>query len=66
VARDGADVDARQVRSPARVLVVEDSQMLARMLELTLNHGTFLTRSVATADEGLDLMADWRPTPGGW
>jgi DNA-binding response OmpR family regulator len=44
-----------------RVLVVMDRPTLARLVALTLNHGTYDTRTVATAAEVAAPLAAWQP-----
>jgi DNA-binding response OmpR family regulator len=48
-------------RGPARVLVVLDRLALIELIKLTLNHGVFITRAVATATEVTTTVAEWHP-----
>ncbi|MGI9149354.1 MAG: response regulator transcription factor [Chloroflexota bacterium] len=48
-------------RGPARVLVFLERPMLAELIKLTLNHGVYSTRAVATAAEVESIVADWQP-----
>ncbi|MBI3970919.1 MAG: response regulator transcription factor [Chloroflexi bacterium] len=48
-------------RGPARVLVVMDRPTLARLIALTLNHGLYDTRTVASAAEVAAPLAAWQP-----
>jgi two-component system KDP operon response regulator KdpE len=48
-------------RAPLRVLVVEDEPVIARMVELTLNHGSYVARTAADAHTAAALLAEWRP-----
>ena len=48
-------------RGPVRVLVVMDRPTLARLVALTLNHGTYDTRTVSTADEVVAPLSAWQP-----
>ena len=48
-------------RGPARVLVILERPMLAELIKLTLNHGVYSTRAVATTDEVEAIVADWQP-----
>ena len=54
-------VQPGQLQSPARVLVVDDHPTLVRVMELTLNHGTYVTRSAADGDAAAALLRQWRP-----
>jgi DNA-binding response OmpR family regulator len=53
--------DARQLRSPARVLVVVDQPMLAEVVRLALNHGQYLTRTARDVGEAAAVLAEWQP-----
>ena len=48
-------------RGPVRVLAVMDRPTLARLITLTLNHGLYDTRTVATAAEVVAPLATWQP-----
>jgi DNA-binding response OmpR family regulator len=43
------------------VLVVLERPMLAELIKLTLNHGVYSTRAVATTDEVEAIVTDWQP-----
>ena len=45
-------VDARQARTPARVMTVMDQPVLAETIRLALNHGRFKTRTVRDEAQG--------------
>jgi len=51
----------RQLRSPARALVVMDQRVLAGAVGLALAHGKFLTRTARTEAEALDVINQWQP-----
>ena len=53
--------DARQLRSPARVLVVVDQPMLAEVVRLALNHGQYLARTARDVGEAAAVLAEWQP-----
>ena len=44
-----------------RVLLVLDRPTLIEFVKLTLNHGTYTTRTVPTAAEVETVVADWQP-----
>ena len=48
-------------RWPARVLLVLDRPTLVELIKLTLNHGVYTTRAVATAAEVEATVAEWQP-----
>ena len=48
-------------RGPARVLMILDRPMLVELIKLTLNHGVYATRAVATSDEAESVVAEWQP-----
>lgn len=54
-------LDTRQVRSPARVLLVLDQPMLAEVIKLTLNHGVYRTQVAQTASDALSIVREWSP-----
>lgn len=53
--------DARQLRTPARVLTVTDQPVLAEVIRLALNHGQFHTRTVRDEAEAMAVLSDWQP-----
>jgi DNA-binding response OmpR family regulator len=46
---------------PIRVLVVEDQPLVVKLVKLTLNHGTFVTRDACDAAAATTLLAEWQP-----
>lgn len=44
-----------------RALVLHDRPLVVDLIELTLNHGLFVVRSVTTAAEATTIIAEWRP-----
>jgi DNA-binding response OmpR family regulator len=46
---------------PARVLVLVDQPLIAEVIELTLNHGVYLTRQANNLPEATEVLADWHP-----
>ena len=48
-------------RGPARVLVVLDRPVLIELVKMTLNHGVYTTRLVATANDFATALAEWQP-----
>jgi PleD family two-component response regulator len=48
-------------RVPTRVLLVLDQPMVAELVKLTLNHGTFEVRHAVSAAEALLILGQWRP-----
>jgi DNA-binding response OmpR family regulator len=57
----GADGTGRRLEGTARVLLVTDQPVLAKLISLTLNHGTFAVRLAATVAEALDRLARGDP-----
>jgi DNA-binding response OmpR family regulator len=56
------DGPARPPESDARrALVLHDRQLLVDLIELTLNHGLFVTRAAADLAEAETILASWRP-----
>jgi len=53
--------NVRQVRSPARVLLVMDRPVLAEVVKLTLNHGLYLIELAQSAADAVPLLTDWQP-----
>ncbi len=47
--------------SPARALLVIDEPLLAGVVELALNHGTYTTRVALSAPEAAVALKQWRP-----
>jgi len=54
-------LDTRQVRSPARVLLVLDQPMLTEVIKLALNHGVYRTQVTQTASDALSILREWSP-----
>src|SRR5205085_12291951 len=54
-------VDARQARTPARVMTVMDQPVLAETIRLALNHGRFNTRTVRDEPQAIALLDEWHP-----
>jgi DNA-binding response OmpR family regulator len=54
-------VDARQARTPARVMTVMDQPVLAETIRLALNHGRFNTRTVRDEAQAITLLDQWHP-----
>ncbi|TMG32243.1 MAG: response regulator transcription factor [Chloroflexi bacterium] len=52
---------ARILRGPGRVLVVSTDPALARFVQLTLNHGVYLTKAVGGTPVAIDAVALWKP-----
>jgi DNA-binding response OmpR family regulator len=46
---------------PARVLVLMDQKVIAEVIDLTLNHGVYVTRDATTAAQALALVEEWHP-----
>jgi two-component system, OmpR family, alkaline phosphatase synthesis response regulator PhoP len=47
--------------SPARALLVIDQPLLAGVVEMALNHGTYTTRVASSAPEALEEVKEWQP-----
>ena len=54
-------VDLRELREPARVLLVLDRPPLAAVVQLALTHGRYLTQVVRTAAAAAAALETWRP-----
>jgi DNA-binding response OmpR family regulator len=50
-----------QPDSPARVLVLMDQNVIAEMINLTLNHGRYVTRGAKKMADAVELLKDWQP-----
>jgi DNA-binding response OmpR family regulator len=48
-------------RAPMPVLLVLNEPLLAKLIVLALNHGTFAVRTAPSAAEGIALLGAWRP-----
>jgi DNA-binding response OmpR family regulator len=49
------------VSGPIRVLVVEDQLPVVKLVQWTLNHGTFVTRDACDVAAATTLLAEWQP-----
>jgi DNA-binding response OmpR family regulator len=54
-------VQSVSLSSPARVLVLVDQPLIAEVIELTLNHGVFVTREAKDVPEATAALDEWRP-----
>jgi two-component system alkaline phosphatase synthesis response regulator PhoP len=50
-----------QEQEPRRALLLHDRPLVVDLIELTLNHGLFLVRAVASLPEAEVVLAEWRP-----
>lgn len=48
-------------QSPARALLVIDQPVLSGVVELALNHGTYITRVAYSTNEAADALDEWQP-----
>jgi DNA-binding response OmpR family regulator len=48
-------------REPARVLVLMDQKVIAEMINLTLNHGLYVTQGAQSVSQALALLDEWQP-----
>ncbi|HLG70786.1 MAG TPA: response regulator transcription factor [Chloroflexota bacterium] len=46
---------------PARVLVMMDQRVIAEVINLTLNHGLYVTQAAKSLSQALALLDDWHP-----
>jgi PleD family two-component response regulator len=53
--------DARQLRTPARVMTVTDQPVLAEVIRFALNHGAFHTRTVRDEAQAIAVLHEWHP-----
>jgi DNA-binding response OmpR family regulator len=53
--------DARQLRTPARVLTVTDQPVVAEVIRLALNHAQFHTRTVRDEAQAMAVLGEWQP-----
>jgi two-component system, OmpR family, KDP operon response regulator KdpE len=53
--------DARQLRTPARVMTVTDQPVLAEVIRFALNHGAFHTRTVRDEAQAIAVLGEWHP-----
>jgi DNA-binding response OmpR family regulator len=54
-------VQAAPRGDPARVMVMVDQPLIAEVIELTLNHGVFVTREAKDVREATAVLEEWRP-----
>jgi DNA-binding response OmpR family regulator len=46
---------------PARVLILVDQPLIAEVIELTLNHGVYVTRKAKDLPEATTVLGQWHP-----
>ena len=46
---------------PARVLVMVDQPLIAEVINLTLNHGVYVTREARDVLEATAALSEWHP-----
>ncbi len=46
---------------PARVLVLTASKVVGEVINLTLNHGVYITRAAGNVAEATTLLEEWQP-----
>jgi DNA-binding response OmpR family regulator len=51
----------QRLRSPARALLVISQPVLAEVVKLALNHGSYSTRVAQTVAEAAEALTGWRP-----
>jgi DNA-binding response OmpR family regulator len=51
----------QRLRSPARALLVIDQPVLAEIVKLALNHGSYSTRIAPTLEEAAAALTEWQP-----
>jgi DNA-binding response OmpR family regulator len=54
-------VETRGLGGPARVLVMVEQPLIADVIELTLNHGTYITRKAKNLSEATVVLDEWQP-----
>lgn len=59
-AKNAAPTRNPRASEPYRVLIVTDDAPLAKLVELTLNHGRFVARTARGATEALQTQRDWQ------
>jgi DNA-binding response OmpR family regulator len=52
---------SRTPHRPARALLVIDQPLLAGVVELALNHGTYTTRVAVNSDQATEALKEWQP-----
>lgn len=50
-----------RVRSPARVLLLIDQPVLAKVVKLALSHDDYRTRVAQTVEQAAEALIEWRP-----
>ena len=58
------ETDARQLRTPVRVLTVLEKPVLAEVVRLALSHGPFIVRAVGDETQAMAVLDDWHPHLG--
>jgi DNA-binding response OmpR family regulator len=53
--------DARQLRTPVRVLTVLEKPLVAEVVRLALSHGQFIVRSVSDETQAIAMLDQWEP-----
>jgi len=48
-------------RAPARVLVMMDQLVIAEVINLTLNHGVYVTQGAKSSSQAMALLDEWHP-----
>ena len=59
--REALKLHNRAPQSPARALLVIDQPLLAGVVEMALNHGTYTTRVVLSTPEAAAVLQEWQP-----
>jgi DNA-binding response OmpR family regulator len=54
-------VETSPLVGPPRVLILIDQPLIAEVIELTLNHGVYATRTAKDLPEATAALEDWRP-----
>lgn len=58
------ETDARQLRTPVRVLTVLERPVLAEVVRLALSHGPFIVRTVRDETQAIAVLDEWHPHLG--
>ena len=59
--RDVHPTDARQLRTPVRVLAILKNPILAEVVRLALSHGQFVVRSFSDESQATKALDEWHP-----
>src|ERR1700693_3289273 len=59
--REAHPTDARQLRTPVRVLTVLKNPILAEAARMALSHGQFVVRSVSDESQATKALDEWHP-----